>query len=199
MKKVLLRLVAIWFLVAASGAQTTTKWFVVNPGFSASYVEDDSSGQPTASLIYVPTSVAFSNLYFNVYTTDSTAGHYYDIGIGKCPSLDCSQPSVQITIICNLGSSGSSGQGVSLTTSGVQSMPCAQGTVTISPGVYILLGTGNAKTAKCLGGASAIMPTAAPGQASTDGSLTNPNSTVFTTGSATGSHQPGNPFSVSLH
>jgi hypothetical protein len=204
--KTLLQLTALWCIAISLNAQTTTKWFSTNTPTKASnapFVEDDpSGGHPTANLIYVPTSVSFSGIYFNVATADTTSGHYYDLGIGKCPSLDCSQPNVTITIVCNLGTSGTSGSGVSLASTGAQVFPCAQGSVTISPGTYILLGAGITNSAHCLGlfGGNAVIPQATGvGGHSTNGSLTNPNSTIFKTGSPAGAKAPGNACMISLH
>jgi len=201
--KTILQLTALACIAISLNAQTTTKWFSANTTQNAAdspTVEDDL-GHPTANLLYVPTSVTFSNIYFNVAKDDPATGALYDVGIGKCPSLDCSQPSATVTIVCNLGTSGASGMGISLTSTGAQVFPCVQGSVTISPGTYILLGGGNANVAHCLGlsGGASVIPqaTGVAGHA-TNGSLTNPNSTIFTTGLA-GAKTPGNACMISLH
>jgi hypothetical protein len=94
-------------LCMALGARAQLGWFTANPGGIATLVSPNSGGAPSIMLLYVPTAVKFSNIYFNVRTQDTITTDYYDLGIGRCPSLDCSQPNVQITIVCNLGSSGS--------------------------------------------------------------------------------------------
>jgi hypothetical protein len=191
-------------VVIAMGAhgQTTLNWFTANFGKASPVVEDDVSGAPTETLLYVPTSVTFSRVYFNVTTADTATGDYYDLGIGRCPSLDCSQPRVTITILCSIGSSGSGGTGVNLASTGPQSFPCTQTTpITIQPGVYVLLGGGNAKVAHCAGqnGSAPPIPFKAAGSGTaTDGSLTNPNSTIFKTDVA-GSRSAGNACMISLH
>jgi len=201
--KTIMLLTALACIAISLNAQSNN-WFSANTTQNASTpptVEDDAGGHPTANLLYVPRSVTFSNIYFNVATADTTAGAVYDVGIGKCPSLDCSQPSAVVTIVCNLGTSGASGTGISLTSTGAQVFPCMQGSVTIAAGTYILLGGGNANAAHCLGlsgGASTIPQATGVGGHATSGSLTNPNSTIFTTGAA-GAKTPGNACMISLH
>jgi hypothetical protein len=196
----LLALAITLTLAPKARAQVQLNWFAANVGGNGTpVIEDDLSGSPTATLINVPTQITFSNIYFFVSTADSNTADFYDLGIGQCANNDCSQPNQRIAIVCNLGTPGPSGQGVNLTSLGPQHYPCAQGSVTIGPGVYVLLGAGNANLTHCYGehGASPDVPfTAAPTGIAKNGSLTN------TSGFATakpGSKGPGNGCMISLH
>ena len=202
MRTIALRLAAFPCIVIALNTGAQIKWFSANVAGNTAQVENNAGGSPTTTLLYVPTSVTFSGIYLSVAKVDNTIGNYYDLGVGKCPSLDCSQPNVTITIVCNLGTSGTSGSGVSLASTGAQVFPCAQGSVTISPGTYILLGAGITNSAHCLGlfgGNAVISQATGVGGHSTNGSLTNPNSTIFKTGSPAGAKAPGNACMISLH
>ena len=198
MKTIVLRLAVFSCMALSAGA--LTKWFPANVAGTSTPVEN-VSGSPSATLLYVPASVTFSGIYFNVAKDDTASGAFYDLGIGKCPSLDCSQPNAAVTIVCNLGTSGASGTGISLTSMAAQTFPCVQGSVTISPGTYILLGAGNAIVARCTGllnDAPVIPFVSTVSGTATDGSLTNPNSTIFTTAAA-GASEPVAGCNISLH
>jgi hypothetical protein len=201
MRTIALRLAAFSCIVIALNTGAQIKWFSANVAGNTAQVENNAGGSPTTTLLYVPTSVTFSGIYLSVAKVDNTTGNYYDLGIGKCPSLDCSQPNVTVTIVCNLGTSGSSGRGVNLTSVGAHVLPCAQGSVTISAGTYVLLGAGNATVAQCkglLGDAPVIPFVSTVSGTATNGSLTNPNSTIFTTAAA-GVSQPSGGCNISLH
>jgi hypothetical protein len=188
-------------MVIALNTGAQIKWFSANVAGNAAQVENNAGGSPTTTLLYVPTSVTFSGIYLNVAKLDNTSGNYYDLGIGKCPSLDCSQPNVTVTIVCNLGTSGSSGTGVNLTSVGAHVFPCSQGSVPISAGTYVLLGAGNATVAECngLSGDAPVIPfTSTVTGTATNGSLTNPSSTIFKTASA-GASEPVSGCNISLH
>ena len=180
--------------------QTTVNWFWANMGDHNVVVSDDVGGSPTATLIYVPTAVKFSAIYVKITTADTSTSDYYDIGIGQCPSNDCSQTNVPVTIVCDWGNSGN---GINLTSVSLQSHPCSQTTpVTIHPGVYLLLGAGNANVAKCLGqsGSSGIQPfsTTVQGDA-VNGSLLNVTIGSFKTSNTAGARIAGDSCSISLH
>jgi hypothetical protein len=190
---------AVLLCISSSvGAHAQLHWFAIDIGPGAPRVEDDTSGHPTMTLFYVPTQVTFSRIYFNISTADPDTSHYYDIGIGSCPSFDCSQGNVQITIVCNLGAQN--GDGINLTTTGPQSYHCAQSTpVTLNPGVYALLGAGNANLVHCYGqagSASAVTFVSHLGL-TINGSLTNSATGLSITRS--GAKSPGNGCMISLH
>jgi hypothetical protein len=181
-------------------AQITVNWFSANQGLSNVLVSDSLSGSPTATLIYVPTAVKFSSLYVKITTADANTADYYDIGVGSCPGNDCSQPNVPIEIICDWGDSSS---GINLTSASIQSHPCSQSTpITIQPGVYVLLGAGNATVAKCSGqgGSTGIVPWSTTVQGSAvNGSLQNVTTGSFKTSATAGARIAGDSCSISLH
>jgi hypothetical protein len=194
---------AAFMSVATAGkvcAQTILNWFSANQGPNKVLVSDSLTGSPTATLIYVPTAVKFSSLYAQITTADTDTADYYDIGIGKCPGNDCSQPNVTIDIVCDWGNSST---GINLASASIQSHPCSQTTpITIRPGVYVLLGAGNATAAKCSGqsGSTGIQPWATTVQGNAvDGSLRNVDIGRFKTSTMAGARIAGDSCSISLH
>lgn len=188
-------------------AQNST-WFVINQGAVNALLEDDVSGNPTATLFHVPagTSISFSSFYVNVAVADSVAGHRYDLGIGACPPngeqlSDCSLAEVPITVIFNLGTAGSAGAGIPITATKAQSYPVAQGASVLSgPGTYVLLGAGNGNSVKLAGASgAAIIPFEGVAGLATNGSLTNPSNTGLFHTNAAGAKVPGNAPMVMLH
>lgn len=196
---------ASWYVVAALScimaaprAYPQLNWFATDIGLGSPTVEDDACGHPTMTLFYVPTPIKFSRIYFDISTPDPDPSHYYDIGIGSCPSLDCSQSNVPITIVCNLGAHN--GNGINLTTPGPRARRCAQRTpITLKPGVYALLGAGNANLAHCYGqaGSASPVPFVSHTGLALNGSLTNSSTGFWITRS--GAKSPGNGCMISLH
>jgi hypothetical protein len=85
----------------------------------------------------VPLNLTFGNLVVDVGTADTTSGHLYDAGIYNASG----------TLQCDWGATA-------LTSSGKQDIACAQGSVTLTPGYYVLAWTGNATTATIYFGTS---------------------------------------------
>lgn len=180
-------------------AQADLNWFSANVGGISVYISPEPNGNSTAMLLFLPETITFSNIYFDVIA-DSDTTHFYDLAIGDCQQSnhDCSQPNQPITIVCSLGSSS---QGINLPKSGAKSFPCAQGPgITIGPGIYVLLAVGNVTNAgaKCVGEVkSPVIPFASPaviGDA-INGSLT---SSTFQTGAA-GASEEKSVCMISLH
>ena len=93
-------------------------------------------------LLTISQSTTFSNIIYDVQTFDITGGDKYDLWLASCPSSDCSQPGVTVTVVCDTGA-------IALNSTGPQKTQCTQSVpITIKPGVYILAVCGNAMVAK---------------------------------------------------
>jgi hypothetical protein len=173
--------------------QASSNWYAFTPTNGSVYVSDSAEGSPTFTLFKVDTPVTFSSIYLRITQADPTTSDYYDIGIGSCPSNDCSQPGVPITLICNLG-------GVNLLETGDVSFPCVQGQVTLQTGVYAYLGVGStAFVAKCQEQQAQITPFASTVRGgAVNGNLSTLNVPFFTTPKA-GARSAADICAISLH
>jgi hypothetical protein len=219
MKRAAMTLAIVLFVAfAATAADINLNWFAINapPGVGAgALIEDDNvGGTPTASFFTIPgsTTVTFTHMYFHVTTADTTGctappattgcTDFYDIAILGCTNNDCSQGSQTPTVLCNLGTTT---QGVALPATGNYVLPCGStqginGTVTLNPGTYILMGVGNAKIAACkgLGGLAPILPVVLSGVTNSTGSATGIGNGPWVLGAPT-NHSPANACTVSVH
>ena len=149
-------------------------------------------GAVAIALLPIPKQITLHSIYYGVTTLDSNGAHLYDIGIYSCPSNDCSQPGVAMTLICDIGAQPMPAVISNTSHACVQTTP-----ISLPPGIYALSFTGNDSTAQWWQSANLQLPfsTNVLGVSSTGGQL--PSSATTPTA---GAYQYGqNQLAIGLH
>lgn len=149
-----------------SGGGSGLTAFVPGPNGAGQNTGPSSANAINIVAFLVPMQVQFGHLSVDVATADTTAGSLcgsfadcYDVGIYNMSG----------TRLCNWGATA-------LSSGGIVSVACAQGTVTLTPGYYIFAFTGNATLGKIFfgttgGGGFVQLASATSGTSSTGGAL----------------------------
>lgn len=118
------------YLKPASGASTTG--YVLNPNGSGQTHLANVANVVRVGTFYLPVSITFSNLSILVGTDDTTLSDYYSWGVYSTSGA----------ALCTVAATN-------LSSLGLAQKPCQQSTpVTLPPGTYVFMTTGNAAVAK---------------------------------------------------
>ena len=123
-----------WECVSVS-ATTLTTW--ISPWFGATGIAVNSGTQVSSWGFVVPVSVTFSTIYSTPQTAD--AGGLYSLNIANTSGA----------LLCHQSTGAAMG-----TAGTVQAFACAEGSVTLTPGTYLLMMAGSATTGKLYGTAA---------------------------------------------
>lgn len=149
-----------------SGGGGSLTAFAPSPNGAGQNTGPSSANAINVVAFLVPMQVQFGHISIDVATPDTTAGSLcgsfadcYDVGIYNMSG----------TRLCDWGATA-------LSSGGIVSAACVQGTVTLTPGYYIFAFTGNGTTAKIFfgtagGGGFVQLASATSGTSSTGGAL----------------------------
>jgi hypothetical protein len=130
-------------VISTAAGAILTHWSVANGMFGASSANAAATANTQyAQDVIVPNQVNFNQICVDVTTDDTTGGDLYNFALVKLTTPTCTGSGCATTTLANW----TSAQALSAT--GAKCEVNAQGNVTIAPGNYYLVTTGNATTAK---------------------------------------------------